>query len=155
MATRDIVTLTETERARRLTLSTQGPVSAHQLSRAQTLLQAAGGATDAAIATALHLGIATVERRRQRCVEAGLEAAVTERARPGGRRKLAGRPEACLIARACRTPPEGQQCGTRQRLAATRVDLRVSEAISEATVRRTRKNRPSSHGRKNAGVVPR
>jgi Homeodomain-like domain-containing protein len=94
MATRYIVTRTETERPHLLTLIKKGKVSARTLSRAHTLLQADAGATDVAIAAALHLGLATVEHIRKRFVEAGLEAALTECARPGGQRKLVGRPEA-------------------------------------------------------------
>ena len=84
MAKRYIVTLTDAERTQLLTLTKKGRVSARKLSRAHTLLQAYAGATDETIAAALHLGIATVERTRKRFVEEGLEAALTERPRPGG-----------------------------------------------------------------------
>jgi putative transposase len=154
MAKRYIVTLTDTERAHLLTLIKKGTVSARKLSRAHTLLQAEAGATDEAIAAALHLGIATVERIRKRFVEEGLEAALTERARPGGRRKLDGRQEAFLIALACSTPPEGRQCWTMQILADRLVALRVVDAISDETVRRTLKKMLSSRGRRRAGVFP-
>ena len=154
MAKRYIVTLTATERAYLLTLIKKGKVSARKLNRAHTLLQADAGATDEMIAAALHLGIATVERIRKRCVDEGVEAALTERARPGGRRKLDGRQEAFLIALACSTPPEDRQCWTMQILADKLVELRVVEAISDETVRRTLKKMSSSHGRRRVGVFP-
>jgi hypothetical protein len=66
------LTLTDTAWAHLLTLIKQGQVSARKLSRAHTLLQADAGATDEAIAAALHLSIATVERIRKHFVEEGL-----------------------------------------------------------------------------------
>jgi transposase len=112
MAQRSIVTLTDDERAHLRALTKKGKVAARKLTRAHILLQADAGGRDAAIAAALHVGIATVERVRKRCVEAGLEAALGERPRPGAQRKLDGKPEAFLIALACRTPPEGRPSWT-------------------------------------------
>jgi transposase len=109
---------------------------------------------DAAIAAALHVGIATVERIRRRFVEAGLEAALQERLRPGGQCKLDGKQEAFLIALACSTPPEGRTCWTMQLLAGKLVELRVVDAISDETVRRTLKETSSSRGRGPRGVFP-
>jgi putative transposase len=112
MAKRDIVTLTDDERAHLRALTKQATVAARQLTRAHILLQADAGGLDAAIAAALHVGIATVERVRKRCVEEELEAALCERPRPGGRRQLDGKPAAFLIALACSTPPEGRTSWT-------------------------------------------
>jgi hypothetical protein len=44
---------------------------------------------------------ATVERTRKRFVEAGVEAALTERPRPGGKPKLDGKAEALCCRRDC------------------------------------------------------
>jgi transposase len=93
-----------------------------------------------------------VERVRKRFVEAGLEAALRERPRPGGQRKLEGKQEAFLIALACSTPPEGRTSWTMQLLAYKLVELRVVDAISDETVRRTLKKTRSSRGRKRPGV---
>jgi transposase len=112
MAKRYSVTLNEDERTHLLALTKKCKVSARQLTRAYILLQADVGGLDAAIAAALHVGIATVERVRKRCLEEGLEAARCERPRPGGRRKLDGQQEAFLIALACSTPPEGRTSWT-------------------------------------------
>jgi putative transposase len=112
MAKRYIVTLTEDERAHLMALTKKGKVSARKLTRAHSLLQADAGGRDVGIAAALHVGIATVERVRKSFVEEGLEAALSERPRPGGQRKLAGKQEAFLIALACSTPPEGRTSWT-------------------------------------------
>src|SRR5262245_25015649 len=109
MAKRYLVTPTAEERVHLLQLTKRGKVSARKLTRAHVLLQADAGVLDKAIAAALHIGIATVERVRKRFVEEGLDAALSERPRPGSRRRLDGTQEAFLIALACTTPPEGRQ----------------------------------------------
>ncbi len=154
MAKKYIVNLADDERAQLLALTKRGKVSARRLSRAHILLQADTGLSDDAIAQALHIGTATVERIRKRFVEDGLEAALSEQPRPGGQRKLDGQQEAFLIALACSTPPEGRACWTMQLLADRLVALRVVEAISDETVRRTLKKTSSSRGRRTPGVFP-
>jgi transposase len=154
MAKKSIVTLTDDERAQLLALTKRGKVSARRLTRAHLLLQADTGLSDEAIAQALHIGTATVERIRKRFVEEGLEAALAERPRPGGQRKLDGKQEAFLIALACSPPPEGRTCWTMPLLAERRVELQVIEAISDETGRRTLKKTPSSRGRRRPGVFP-
>jgi transposase len=152
MAKRYVVTLTEDERAQLIALTKKGKVAARKLTRAHILLQTDAGGLDAAIAAALHVGMATVERVRKRFVEEGLEAALCERPRPGGQRKLDGKQEAVLIALACSTPPAGRASWTMQLLADTLVELRVIAAISDETVRRALKKTPSSRGRKRPGA---
>ena len=76
MAKRYLVTLSEDERAHLLAVTKKGKVAARKLTRAHILLQADAGVLDMAIATALHVGTATVERIRKRFVEEGLEAAL-------------------------------------------------------------------------------
>lgn len=154
MAKRYLVTLSDDERVHLLALTKKGALSARKLTRAHILLQADAGAMDAAIAAALHVGIATVERVRKRFVEEGLDAALRERPRPGGHRKLDDKQEAFLIALACSTPPEGRTCWTMQLLAGKLVELRVVDAISDETVRRTLKKTSSNHGRRRRGVFP-
>src|SRR5215216_5120434 len=89
-----LVTLTEAERTTLHDLTKKGKVAARTLNRAHVLLQADAGATDDTIAAALHIGRATVERIRKRFVEQSFEAALSERPRPGARRKLNGKAEA-------------------------------------------------------------
>ena len=111
-AKRYVVTLTADERTQLLALTKKGRVAARKLTRAHILLQADAGATQDAIAAALHIGRATVVRICRRCVEEGLEVALRDRPRPGAQRKLDGKQEAFLIALACSTPPEGRTCWT-------------------------------------------
>lgn len=152
MAKKYLVTLTDDEREQVLALTKRGKVAARRVSRAHILLQAHAGASDAVIAHALHIGTATVERTRKRFVEEGLEAALAERPRPGGRRKLEGKSEAFLIALACSAPPDERPCWTMQLLADKLVELDMVESISDETVRRTLKKTSSSRGRNKNGV---
>src|ERR1041384_579572 len=101
MTKRYRVELTAEERSGLLALTQQGHASARRIRRAHTLLLAADGLTDEAVAIALHSGRATVERTRKRFVEEGLEAALGEHPRPGGKLKLDGKQEAFLVALAC------------------------------------------------------
>ena len=139
MAKKYLVTLTDEERESLLGLTKKGTLAARKLTRAHILLQADAGATDEAIANALHTGTATVERIRKRFVEAGVEAALTERPRPGGQPKLDGKAEALLVAWTCSTPPDDRARWTMQLLADKLVELKLVESISDETVRRTLK----------------
>jgi transposase len=134
-----IVDLTDAERSELYDLIKKGTLAARKLTRAHILLQADEGATDAAIAAALHVGERTVERTRQKFVMGNLHYALAERPRKGAKRKLDAKQEARLIATACSTPPEGQKCWTMQLLANELVALQVVETISDETVRRTLK----------------
>jgi putative transposase len=154
MAKRDVVILRADERTHLLALTKKGTLSARKLTRAHLLLQAAAGAMDAAIAPALHVGLATVARVRKRFVEEGLEAALRERPRPGGHRKLEGKQAAFRMALACSTPPEGRRCWTMPLLAGKLVALQVVDALSDETVRRMRKTIVSTRGRRQRGVFP-
>jgi hypothetical protein len=75
MAKRYLVTLTAEERVHLFRLTKQGKGSARKLTRAHILLRADEGVSDKAIAAALHIGIAKVERLRKCLVEEGLDAA--------------------------------------------------------------------------------
>ena len=155
MAKKYCVALTDDERERWPAITTRGKVAARQLSRAHILLHADAGANDEAMAQALHVGTATGERPRKRVVEDGLEAALAERPRPGGRRPLESQPEAFLMALACRAPPDERLRWTLPLLADTLVELRVVASMSDETVRRTLKKTGSSRGRNKRGVCPR
>src|SRR5690242_14702807 len=102
-----IVSLRREERDQLEALLKRGRIGARVSARALILLQAAEGATDTAIAAAVRVGEATVERTRQKFVEGGLDWALRERPRPGGQRKLDGKQEAFLVATACSPPPDG------------------------------------------------
>ncbi len=128
------------------TLIAAGKATAQKLAQARLLLKAdaaPGGPawTDERIAAAVEVGVATVERVRQRFVEQGLEAALVRKPqdRPSRERKLDGRVEAHLIALACSPTPEGRTAWTMQLLADKLVELQVVDSISDETVRRTLK----------------
>jgi transposase len=149
-----VVDLTAEERNTLEHLVQQGKRSARTLTRARILLQADEGLTDEEIATALDVGIATVERLRQRFVEENLEA-LTERPRPGGQRKLSGKQEAHLIAVACTPAPTGQPHWTLQLLADQAVELGFVDSIARETVRQILKKTSSSLGNTSSGVCRR
>ncbi|MFO1420476.1 MAG: helix-turn-helix domain-containing protein [Candidatus Competibacteraceae bacterium] len=88
------------------------------------MLQAAAGAANAEIAATLHLGIASVHRIRQRFVDEGLMAALSERPRTGSPPVLTGKQAAFLVALACSTPPAGRHRWTLKLLADRFVELR-------------------------------
>jgi transposase len=141
-----LVRLSKDEREQLLVLLKRGKISARKLCRAQILLQADGGASDTAIATAVPVDGRTVERIPKRFVEEGLDAALNERRRPGGKPKLDGRQEAFLIALACSAAPHGRRRWTMQLLAERVVEIGLVSSISDDTVWRTLKKTPSNPG---------
>jgi putative transposase len=140
------VSLTDDERQRLVEFTTKGIASARQLRRARMLLLADAGQTDAAIAAAGGCCPNTVARVRRRCAEAGVEAALRDRPRPGAAPLLDGKGEALLVALACAEPPDGAATWTMQLLADRLVALDVVARISDETVRRTLKKTRSSPG---------
>ena len=97
MNKRYIVDLTADERAGLLALLHKGVAPARRLTRARILLLADEGGTDQEVAAALHVHPATAERARRRFVEGGVERALSDKPRPGGRPKLDGKGEAHRI----------------------------------------------------------
>ena len=149
---KDIVRLSTSEREALEGVGNKGKVAAAKRQRAHMLLTADASAegpawTDAQIAEALEVSVATIHRTRQAYVVQGVEGAL-ERQRPTGRqfRKLDGAQEARLAAIACRPPPEGQARWTLSLLADQMVTLEIVEAMGKETVRRTLKKMPSSRG---------
>jgi len=140
------VDLSEAERGIVLALIQKGRAAARKVRRAQILLAAADGQSDASIARVLHSSVSIVERTRKRFVEGGLEAALHERPRPGARRKLTGKQEALVVAWACSEPPPGCARWTMQLLADRVVELGIVEAISDETIRRALKKTRSNLG---------
>jgi transposase len=133
------VGLTEVERTELLALIGSGKASARRLCRARTLLLADEGYTDEAIASALHIGSATVARTRKRFAQEKLEAALSERPRPGGEPKLDAKQQAHLVALACSKSPKGKNRWALRMLADRMVELGIVEELSYETVRRSLK----------------
>jgi transposase len=130
------VTLSEKERTQLQQLLGKGRSSVREVKRAQILLAAAEGATEDEIAKAVHTSAATIYRTKRSFVEEGLDVALHEAQRPGGRRKLSGKEQALLIATACSAPPEGRARWTLDLLAGKMVELTAHDALSRATVGR-------------------
>jgi len=143
---RYIVRLSEEEKKDLHALTHKGTCAVRKLRRAQMLMMADEGLTDEQIAPALDGSVSTVQRVRKRFVEEGLEAALSERPRPGAGRKLDGRQEAYLVALASSDPPEGKKHWSMQLLADRLVELKIVEEISEETLRRTLKKGMLSRG---------
>src|SRR5215813_9229374 len=137
-----LVTLSEDERAQLEHLLHSGTHATRKVTRARILLKAAEGWPDSAIATALAVGRATVERTRQRFVEEGL-GALEERPRPGTQAKRDAKAEARLIAAACSDAPEGRKRWTLYVLAERVVALDLAESYSYESVRRVLKKATS------------
>jgi transposase len=146
MAKRYVVNLEAEERDQLRGLTRKGKASARAVRRAQTLLLADEGRTDAEIAAALHSGLATVARTRQRCVEEGLAAALVDHPRPGAAPKLSPKQQAFTVALACTKPPEGRLRWTMQLLADRLIELDVIPDISDEAIRRLLKKTSSSPG---------
>jgi transposase len=151
---RYVIDLTPEERALLEHLLRRGHSGTRKLTRARILLKADEGLTDEEIAAALDVGIATVGRTRQRFVEVNL-AALEERPRPGGERKLTGKQEAHLIAVACTPAPAGQRHWTLRLLADKVVELGFVDSIARETVRQILKKMSSSRGSTSSGVCQR
>ena len=135
-----LVTLSDDERKQLEQLLCSRTDTIRKVTRARILLKAAEGWGDSAIAEALCVGRATVERLCQRFVECGL-GALAERPRPGKQPKLDEKAEARLIAEAYSAAPPGHQRWTLQLLADRVVALGLAESYSYESVRRVLKKR--------------
>lgn len=131
-----VVTLTAEEQTTLTDMLKKERLAARRRQRAQILLLAHDGRTDAAIARILRCGTATVERTRRKFVAGNLPWALNEQPRPGARRKLDGKAEAFLVATACSTAPAGHRHWTMQLLADRLVEVGLTDTISDETVRR-------------------
>jgi transposase len=149
-----VVKLTQEQRQQLLALIQKGETQARMLRRANILLLTDKGMKDEDIAAVVQGSLSTVERTRKRFIQAGLEAALKEKPRPGAEPRLDGHAEAHLVALACTEPPEGRQRWTMQLLADRLVELKLVDCVSDETVRRTLKKTTSSPGRRSSGASP-
>lgn len=150
-----IVGLTDEERRELSDLTRKGECKARKLKRAQVLLAADEGKIDEEIAGAVRVHVVTIERIRKRYVEEGLEAALSEKPRPGKAPKLDGHQRAHLVAIACSDPPGGRAKWTMRLLADRLVELTELDSISDETVRVALKRGASSRGSASPGASPR
>lgn len=147
-----VVRLTSEEREYLEKLTTKGKESAYKINHARVLLKAdinqeGGGWTDQAIAKALDISVATIERVRQQFVESSLEAALNRKPQAKHKpRRLDGDQEAHLVAITCSSPPCGSARWTLRLLAQRLVELEQVENISHETIRQTLKKTNLSLG---------
>lgn len=136
MNTRYIVHLIDSERLELTALLATAKTLVQKRKRAQILLACDRRIPDETIAATLPCGMSTVYRTKKRFVEEGLEAALNERPRAGGSRKLTGREEATLVALACSKPPLGRARWTLELLTGELVRVTDHKTLSRETVRR-------------------
>src|SRR3954452_25232416 len=129
MPKRHLVRLTDDQRAS-LGDRERGPLTRRERSRVQVLLRADAGETDAEIADGIGVSAGTVANVRRRFATAGLEAALTEKPRPGAAQLLDGKAEAVVIALACSPTPAGAARWSARLLANKLVELEVVESVS-------------------------
>jgi len=131
------IDLTDEERTYLLEFIKSGERSARKITRARILFLAAEGKKDRDIVESLHTSVPTVQRTRKRFVEGGVDGALNEKPRPGGRirKKLDEKGIAILETLARSEPPEGQKHWTMQLLADRLVELKIVDRISDETVR--------------------
>lgn len=136
MNVRYIVELSEQELEQLEVIVNDSKAGPQKRRRAQILVACDRGVADVVIAETLPCGTSTIYRTKKQLVEEGLDAALSELARKGGRRKLTGKEEATLVALACSKPPAGRGRWTLQLLADHVVRLVEHDSISKETVRR-------------------
>jgi len=146
------VRLTEEQRADLTRRLEHEALTQRQRRRLEILVLADQGRTDKQIVQATGASDSTVERVRQRFASAGLEAALSEKARRGAPPKLDGKQQAVLVALACSEAPAGRAKWSARVLANRAVELEVVESISESTVRRLLKKTRSNRGKSGPGA---
>lgn len=103
--------------------------------RARTLLLSHEGWDRVAIATATGSSTSTVGRVRRRYCEEGLDAALSERPRPGGSSKLSEKQAQRVVALACTDPPEGFARWSLRLLTSEAIRRRIVPEVSREPIR--------------------
>jgi transposase len=149
------VNLSKAERKRLQELIQSEAPRNRRVKHAKILLESDLGKSAAKVADWVGVGHSTVERTRQRYAENGMEAALSDKPRPGAVPKLDGKQQAFVIALACSDTPDGQERWSMQMLADKMVELGVVEqAVSHDTIGRVLKKMSLNLGSNNSGVLP-
>ena len=139
------VHLSDAQRQHLDNLITKGISPARVQTRARILLLADRSQnhkrTQKEVADALLCSTPTVSQVCRRFVLEGLDAALSEKPRPGQAPKITGDIEAQLVMLACSSPPEGQARWTFKLLADKLVALELVDSISEVAVYKRLKKR--------------
>ena len=150
MAKHTPIHLSSDQRAQLNQLISSGNAPARVQTRARILLLTDHShnqhCTQEQIASTLFCAPATVQNICRRYRQEGLQAALTEKPRPGNPRKLDGAQEAQLLLLACSDAPEGRSRWTLRLLADRLIELGVVDSLSDVTVMQTLKKTKSSHG---------
>ena len=151
MSTHIQLHLTSQQRKQLDKLIRSGTAKARTLTKARILLMTdySQGAhrTDAHIASALGVSMATIVRVRRRCVERGVEAALHDKARCGRPPKITGEIEAQITVLACSEPPPGHAKWSLRLLADKIVELGYLDSISHVAVSNRLKKRAAALAR--------
>ena len=147
------VYLNDQQRAHLQSLIRRGTCSARVQTRARILLlsdRSEGGGghkrSREAVAEATLTCAVTVGRVCRTFAIDGLEAALSEKPRPGAAPKITGDVEAKLITLACSEPPKGRARWSLRLLAETMVELGYIESISNVAVGKRLKKTKLSRG---------
>lgn len=156
MVKKYVVSLSEAERESLEQIVTTGKRSASTMNHARILLKAdsqqpSGSWRDQDIKEAFGISIRTIERVRQRFVEAGLDAALKPRSGQGRKPTLDGEVEAHLVALRCSEPPTGHGRWTLRLLAKQMVVLDYIDQLSHESVRQALKKTNCNPGGRPAG----
>lgn len=131
-------------------LVSKGKESVRKLNRVRALQFSHQGQHPDQISTLLGISVATVYNLRRRYREAGLEGAVSEKARPGQPRKVTAQVEAHITQLACSQAPDGRTRWTAALINERLVKLEIH--IDDESVRLALKKVNSSPGLRNSGV---
>jgi len=145
------VFLTSDQRDHLRSLTRSGTSSARVQTRARILLLADRSQgekrTHQQITDALSVSGVTVSTLCRRFVNEGMDAALSEKPRPGQKPKITGEVEAQLVLLACSDPPAGQAKWTMQMLADKLVELELVDSISDSAVCERLKKIRSNRGK--------
>jgi len=129
------------------TISSSGVCPVRVLQRAQVLLALDKGVLDGQISAVLHVERTRIWRIRKRYLAGGLEAALSDQARPGRPRQYDDKAEAEIVALACSQPPTGYSQWSLPLLTeVARCQTQVLQSVSQATVRQVLKKNAVSLG---------
>ncbi len=134
-------------------LVAKGKESARKLNRARALQFSHQGHKPQQVSELLGISVPTVYNLRKRYRQAGLQGAITEKARPGQPRKVTAEVEAEITAIACSEAPDGSVRWTANLINDRLIKLDIH--IHDESVRLALKKANSSPGLKSNGALDR
>lgn len=139
--------LQDKERDYLKTKSSTGVCPVRVLQRAQVLLALDKGVLDGQISEVLNVERTRIWRIRKRYLAGGIEAALSDHARPGRPRQYDDKAEAEIVALACSHPPTGySQWSLPLLTAVARCQTQALQTVSQSTVRQVLKKNAVSLG---------